>query len=285
MTRENKLALIVGFSLLLVVAVLLADHLSPAQRNQLAMLDAPTDTGPALPAGNGQPVRQFGSGEPQQQQAPQQPAVRLIDPPRSAMQTDRNVQNGETMTPEVEGVNRLRRSGFEEQMETNTEAAAAIEMGARPNLPAGGGRDEPRQDRGDAQAYTVKEGDTLYGLCKQFYGSGGLYEQLARFNGDAVPASGQIRKGMTLWIPSREVLDGRAPSKPPKTTSQPPADRAKPSVKTVSYTIREDDRLWDIAKEHLGKGHRWPEIVELNKDIIKNPNVLPVGKTIRIPVR
>lgn len=39
--------------------------------------------------------------------------------------------------------------------------------------------------------------------------------------------------------------------------------------KTISYTISSSDTLWAIAKRFLGDGKRYPEIYELNKDIIE----------------
>ena len=55
MTRENKLALIVGFSLILVVAILITDHLSPAQNERIAqIIDGPSALGvqPLPPTGD-----------------------------------------------------------------------------------------------------------------------------------------------------------------------------------------------------------------------------------------
>ncbi|MBU2102432.1 MAG: OmpA family protein [Candidatus Omnitrophota bacterium] len=53
---------------------------------------------------------------------------------------------------------------------------------------------------------------------------------------------------------------------------------------TKEYTIKKGDTLWIIAERQLGKGYRWKYIYELNKETIKNPNKLKVGKKILIPV-
>lgn len=55
-------------------------------------------------------------------------------------------------------------------------------------------------------------------------------------------------------------------------------------VSTREYTIKKGDTLSKIAKEQLGAAHRWKYLYELNKEIIKNPNKLQVGKKIIIPV-
>ena len=47
-------------------------------------------------------------------------------------------------------------------------------------------------------------------------------------------------------------------------------------ITAVSYT----HLLWKIAKAQLGDGKLWTSIYELNKDTIKNPNMLTVGQEI-----
>ena len=299
MTRENKLALIIGFSLLLVVAVLLADHLSPAQQERLATLDARFDAGPEmnLPAGSGdQAVRQFaGSGEARPREDVQR-QVRLIDPPipvaqiqHNRDQPERNIDEAIDDAAPSEGADDPRLTPFG-PIQPHEPASDPLVMG-HPVITGSEAEPAPPANHGNAESYTVKQRETLYGLCKRFYGNGGLYAKLARFNQGIVPDSGRIREGMTLWIPSRNVLDGSTtptmPTGPIGPTGPVPErpTKATKAVKTVNYTIKEDDRLWDIARDHLGKGGRWQEIVDLNRDIIKNPDVLPIGRTIRLPAK
>lgn len=49
------------------------------------------------------------------------------------------------------------------------------------------------------------------------------------------------------------------------------------------YTIKSGDSLSKIAKEHLGDGNRYMEIVKANKGIIDDPDKIYPGQTIRIP--
>lgn len=59
-----------------------------------------------------------------------------------------------------------------------------------------------------------------------------------------------------------------------------PAESA-PQKKT--YTVVEGDCLWNIAKKYLGNGARYTEIYDLNKDKIKNPNLIYVGQVLILP--
>lgn len=45
----------------------------------------------------------------------------------------------------------------------------------------------------------------------------------------------------------------------------------------MSYTIQQGDTLWSIAQKILGDGSRWPELYNLNKDLIPDPNAIQVG--------
>lgn len=55
-------------------------------------------------------------------------------------------------------------------------------------------------------------------------------------------------------------------------------------VSTREYAVKSGDTLSKIAKEQLGGAHRWKYLYEINKDRIKDPNKLKVGKKIIIPV-
>lgn len=50
-----------------------------------------------------------------------------------------------------------------------------------------------------------------------------------------------------------------------------------------TYTVRPGDSLWSIAKNHLGAGERYPEIVALNPDKLTRPDFLNAGWTLTLP--
>jgi nucleoid-associated protein YgaU len=49
------------------------------------------------------------------------------------------------------------------------------------------------------------------------------------------------------------------------------------------YTVQSGDSLSKIAKTLLGDMNRWREIHELNKDTVKNPDLIQAGQTLKIP--
>ena len=54
---------------------------------------------------------------------------------------------------------------------------------------------------------------------------------------------------------------------------------------TTYYIVVSGDCLWNIAKNHLGSGTRYVEIYELNKDIIKSPDLIHIGQQLVMPVK
>lgn len=62
-------------------------------------------------------------------------------------------------------------------------------------------------------------------------------------------------------------------------SSRPPAAAA--AAKT--HTVVSGDTLWVIAQKHLGAGNRYMEIYNLNKDKIKNPNLIYAGQVLTLP--
>jgi nucleoid-associated protein YgaU len=63
-------------------------------------------------------------------------------------------------------------------------------------------------------------------------------------------------------------------------TNTRPTETA-PAVKT--YTVKSGDTLWNISKQYLGNGSRYTEIYNLNKDKVKNPNLIYAGQVLTLP--
>jgi len=59
---------------------------------------------------------------------------------------------------------------------------------------------------------------------------------------------------------------------------------APAALKTETYTVRPGDTLTGIALKQLGSRSRTDEILTLNRGVIKNPDELPQGLAIRLPV-
>jgi nucleoid-associated protein YgaU len=116
--------------------------------------------------------------------------------------------------------------------------------------------------------------------------------QLPRFSG-RLPAHGEEQPA-TVVLPAR--VAGPPPSLPP---TYPGADQANwgaamtlgpalaaaPPPKLLRHKIIDGDTLPSLAQKYLGAKDRYLEIFELNRDILKSPDLLPIGKQLKIPAR
>ena len=81
---------------------------------------------------------------------------------------------------------------------------------------------------------------------------------------------------LLLWGCQDRPAEPEAPAEP----EQP----AEPEASAYqSYTVKPGDTLWSIAKKFLGSGFRWGELFQLNADLVKNPRMIYVGQTLRVP--
>ena len=74
---------------------------------------------------------------------------------------------------------------------------------------------------------------------------------------------------------------------PEPTPAQPvPVPAPAPEAVTANYfihTVVASDSLYMLARTYLGAGNRWGQILELNRDLIRDPRLIQIGWQLRIP--
>lgn len=292
MTRENKLALVVGFGLLLFVGILVSDHFSAAQRQETTKLSA-SDTGRDRAA---RPI-----------------TIAAVTPPAASATTVQpepmatnvsNVQPTHGVTPISSQPEPVRQTLVVEPV-----------VAAKPKT---------QESEPGVRMHPIAEGETLFSICKKEYNDGSLSVALAKYNKNVIPDPKKLRKGVTIRLPSVETLRGegkstRAEAAPKQGASnEVPAlaaadviaiesgaapggvvnvelaaggkSAAKSATKATTsndaskgstYTVRKGDTLYSIAQRELGSKGRWQEIAALNGG---NDSLKP-GATIKLPAR
>jgi nucleoid-associated protein YgaU len=344
-TREHKLALIIGFSILLVVGVLVGDHFSKARTDRVnpALLGADPATGlqPDLQASNAPATTRMAGLTPGGAGSGADAAM----PPPAPMAIEMGAPAGVPVPPESglagEGVQMIPPAtilvGPSEPLPPPVVVVPpTITPPSQANLPGDPGRAStipgfvpvpelaPTTPVPPAQAqlplstgrlisHPVRPGDTLYRLAQQYYGDSKLWEPLAEYNRRLLGPGNRLSVGVTLRIPPRDVLLGRArlgeqgspitaptagPGAAPATpssvpTAPPPPGRTAPSTPprtglaqapaTTEYVVQRGDTLGEISLKMLGTSRRWREILELNRSVIRDENALTVGTRLRLP--
>ena len=123
----------------------------------------------------------------------------------------------------------------------------------------------------------VKPGQTLSGLAQKHLGNSSDWDELLKANRDKISRPEQLRAGMTLRLPAKDISATR---QTPQVTNR---QTAPPVTTTKTYTIKPGDTLSGIAAQKLGQANKWRKLYKYNKSAISDPNNLTVGAKIKIP--
>ncbi|MEO1717282.1 MAG: LysM peptidoglycan-binding domain-containing protein [Planctomycetota bacterium] len=277
MTRELKLSLIAGFTVVLLFGVLLADHLSTARAEPLIVadvideplivprVDVPARVGQALPTQPRVSVR-----EP----VPSEPLVRPLAPvtePQGVSGVAPRVAAGETPGDGL-GASAIG-SIFERVVSAGPRESVTlpgferVERGAasRSVVPT-----EPVR----ARTHEVKAGESLFRIAERYYGNGHLWRKLAERNAGVVGDDGGVGIGVVLTIPSKDELEGRAVAASSRVAPSP-----VPEEKV--YVVAAGDTLSEISLKLLGTTKRMDELLAMNRDQIRDADDIRVGMKLR----
>lgn len=154
-----------------------------------------------------------------------------------------------------------------------TPPSASTVSPASATVPVSSGRDQP---------YVVAPGETLFTIAQKVYGDGSLYRALFAYNSDRYPHAEEIRSGNILDVPSADYLKRRYPELIGGT--DPMTGNSRAAIAGGTYTVREGDTLFDIARKQLGQASRWTELYEANRATLgENLENLRPGVTLRLP--
>lgn len=294
MTRENKLALVVGFGLLLFVGILVSDHFSAAQRQETTKLSA-ADTG------RDRVVRPI--------------TIAAVTPP-AASATTVQPEPMAVPAPAVQATHGVTPISSQPEPVRQTLVVEPV-VAAKPAAV------KTQESEPGVRMHPIAEGETLFAICKKEYNDGSLSTALAKYNKNVIPDPKKLRKGVTIRLPSADTLRGggkstRAEAAPRQLASnEVPAlaaadviaiesgaasggvvnvevaaggNAAAKSAKAATsgdaskgrtYTVRKGDTLYSIAQRELGNKGRWQEIAAMNGG---NDSLTP-GATIKLPAR
>ncbi|MFA5794049.1 MAG: LysM peptidoglycan-binding domain-containing protein [Candidatus Brocadiia bacterium] len=135
-----------------------------------------------------------------------------------------------------------------------------------------------------SNSYTIKPGDTLWSIAKQFYNGDGTKSKLiAEANKDKIPNPNRLKVGTEIVIPGAES-SGMAPR---STGMNEPSGMSEPTYSAgegQSYTVKKGDTLSKISQKFYGTANKRNIIVDANRDkLATESTTLKVGWKLVIP--
>lgn len=118
------------------------------------------------------------------------------------------------------------------------------------------------------EKHVVLNGENLWTIAENYYGSGYNWVDLAEANNLSDP---------DLLIAGQELVLTNVPVRFPVIT----ATSTKSPIEGTEYTVEKGDSLWKIAVRAYGNGYRWNEIASANK--LVNPDTIHSGNRLSLP--
>ena len=85
-------------------------------------------------------------------------------------------------------------------------------------------------------------------------------------------------------MPARTVGSGTPAVEVETPGTTPPATTARPATGTAqTYTMKQGDTLYSLARRFYGDGKLWTRIADANKDTVRDITAIPVGTVLTIP--
>lgn len=76
-------------------------------------------------------------------------------------------------------------------------------------------------------------------------------------------------------------IKGKSSSLKPKPATTKKPKKTNTSKNLATYKVKKGDTLWDLARKYYGDYYKWTKIADRNG--VKNPKLLPIGKVLVIP--
>ncbi len=117
------------------------------------------------------------------------------------------------------------------------------------------------------ETHTVEEGETLWGISEKYYQNGEKWTDIAAQNG--IMDETKVEKGQVLTLPKvQQVLPETGISDQTATHND-------------SYTIQENDSLWNIACQQYNDCYAWVKIAQANN--LNEPGIIHTGNVLTLP--
>ncbi|MFE6904447.1 LysM peptidoglycan-binding domain-containing protein [Streptomyces sp. NPDC057717] len=140
--------------------------------------------------------------------------------------------------------------------------------------------------------HVTDEGVVAYDVAEERLGDGLRWRDIARLNPELhiTGPSSSLSAGTTLTLPADATPAvpsasgaGSGLQAQLASSSRTASEDASEQGSESTYTVRPGDTLWDISEQQQGDPTRYPQIVEANPGVIKDPDLIRPGEQLSIP--
>ncbi|MBC8421597.1 LysM peptidoglycan-binding domain-containing protein [bacterium] len=131
--------------------------------------------------------------------------------------------------------------------------------------------------------HIVLQGETLHSICKDYYEDSGLASGVATWNNLKNP--NEIEKGSRISLPNRSSLVAIGIPFIVETETVPAPTPRSHSTKMGTYTVKAGDTLSEIAQKVMGTTKKTQLLIDLNKDVMPNPDFIRPGMILKFPLQ
>ncbi|HEY1794103.1 MAG TPA: LysM peptidoglycan-binding domain-containing protein [Opitutaceae bacterium] len=93
----------------------------------------------------------------------------------------------------------------------------------------------------------------------------------------------QLKTRLALEAPAQQPAPLRPGMPEAVAAAQPPSPTPTPSPAQRTYVVADGDTLSGISRKFYGTPSRWQDILNANRDVLKDEKSLAVGSTLKIP--
>lgn len=251
MTRESKLALIIGFVLILVVGVLVSDHLSQASSDTID---------PNTGIERAQPIAELPTG--QHERAVIENAIKP-EPPSAVAERNPLVIDEPIVISQAPREDSL--------FDRVRESVGSLSENGAPTLAA-------HSQPAPTPTYTVRSNDSLYAIARSLLGDGERWREIHTLNAKQLGPDPVLQPGMVLRLPA----DARGGAQR-TARSEPDRDTPRLGITPTTYEVQPGDVLGMISQRLLGTSKRAREIADLNG--LEDLDDIRIGMVLKIPAR
>ncbi|MFO0857090.1 MAG: LysM peptidoglycan-binding domain-containing protein [Phycisphaerales bacterium] len=279
MTRELKLALIVGFFLVLLVSFLIADHLSASRKVELEPKIAQSQP-PVVPGMTG--MSNTGSSH-VQEPAPSTPVLSFMQGANGGVTTDPTLEQkpigqdpsvveqiGSRVGSVINGENKLPPAMNTDMISSSGVGSVGLSQNQMPGIDTLGANGASSSNATQSGSIDMGKGSTT--TTTGF--SPVMVAGPNTLNNSVQPAGGNT---------SLPINTGKVDVKPQGLPEivKPSKPEAKEEDRT--HTIVAGDSLYAIAKRYYGDGEAWRELAKYNGDRVGKNGTLRPGVKIKLP--